>query len=38
MIRMNPGKYVCMPIDVSGKVVMKGHGRTYLDIAKGQPR
>lgn len=37
MIRMNPGKYSCMPINVSGKLVMNGHGRTYLDIAKGAP-
>lgn len=37
MIRMNPGKYVCMPIDVSGKLRLNGHGCTYMDIAKGAP-
>ena len=37
MIRMNPGKYTCMPIDVSGKLMIKGHGCTYMDIARGIP-
>lgn len=38
MIRMNPGKYTCMPIDVSGKMMVRGHGCTYMDIAKGNPK
>ena len=37
MIRMNPGKYTCMPIDVSGKMMVRGHGCTYMDIARGIP-
>lgn len=37
MIRMNPGKYVCMPIDVSARLRLDGRNCTYMDIAKGKP-